>query len=108
MGLLSTHWQVKPGPGVGARLLAGRAGSWSLAAGPGDPRAGVRSLLGVGQGGWFHPQSGLGSRVSQRLHWLACGQGLGLVPGQGPACLVGHGLLASDVCHLRAFPVAQW
>ena len=53
-------------------------------------------------------QSCMGSRVSQRLHWLARGQGLGLVPGQGLACLVGHGLLASDVCHLRAFPVAQW
>lgn len=26
LGLLPTHWQVKPTPGVSARLLAGRAG----------------------------------------------------------------------------------
>ena len=34
---MSTHWQIKPDPGVRAGLLAGRAGSWSLAAGPGIP-----------------------------------------------------------------------
>ena len=37
-GLLPTHWWVKPGPVVNAGLLTGRAGSWSLAAGPRDPR----------------------------------------------------------------------
>ena len=37
LGLLPTHWQVKPGSGVSAGLLVGRAGSWSLAAGPRDP-----------------------------------------------------------------------
>ena len=41
--LLTPSWWVKPGPGVSARLLAGRAGSWSLAAGPRDLRAGVGS-----------------------------------------------------------------
>ena len=35
LGLLPTHWQVKPGPYVNAGLLAGRAGSWSLATGQG-------------------------------------------------------------------------
>ena len=44
--LLPTHWQMKPGPGVSARLLTGRAGSRSLAAGPRDPRARFRSLVG--------------------------------------------------------------
>ena len=47
-GCCPLHWWVKPGPGISARLLAGRAGSWSLATGPRGPRAGVRSLLGVG------------------------------------------------------------
>lgn len=36
---------VKPGPGVSARILAGRAESWSLVAGLRGPRVGVRSLL---------------------------------------------------------------
>ena len=47
-GLLPTHWWVKPDPRVSAKLLAGRAGSWSLAAGPRDPRDCVRSLAGGG------------------------------------------------------------
>ena len=37
---------VKPDPGVSACLLSGRPGSWSLAAGPRDPRAHLRSLSG--------------------------------------------------------------
>ena len=37
LGLWPTHWLVKPDPGLGARLLVGRAGSSSLAAGPGNP-----------------------------------------------------------------------
>lgn len=43
--LLRTHWWVKPGPGISAELLAGRAVSQSLAAEPRDPRAGVRLLV---------------------------------------------------------------
>ena len=42
---------VKPGPKISAGQLAGRAGSWSLAAGPGDPRAGGRSPGGIGGSG---------------------------------------------------------
>ena len=62
LGLLPTHWWVKPGPGVSStRLVAGRGMPPSLAAGPSDPRAGVRSLEG---GRWFLTQSGTGSRVS--------------------------------------------
>lgn len=34
LGLLPTYWQMKPVPGVRARLLAGRARSWSLTVGP--------------------------------------------------------------------------
>ena len=74
MGLLPTHWQVKPGPGVGASLLAERAGSWSLATGPRDPRAGVRSLLGVGQGA--------GSILSQVWVPECPGGGTGLLVGR--------------------------
>ena len=37
LGLLPTDWQVKPDAGFGARLLSGRAGSWSQTAGPGIP-----------------------------------------------------------------------
>ena len=38
LGLLPTHWQVKPGPRVTARLLAGRAESWRVwLQGPGIP-----------------------------------------------------------------------
>ena len=54
LGLLPAHWQVKPDPGVSTGLLTGRAGSWSLAAGSRDPRAGVRSLPGVGREGSCH------------------------------------------------------
>ena len=53
LGLLPTHWQVKPDPGVSASLMTGRAGSWSLASGPQDHRACFRSLWGWGWGwGW--------------------------------------------------------
>ena len=38
---LPAQWYVKPGPGVSAGLLVGRAGSWSLVAGCRGPRAGV-------------------------------------------------------------------
>ena len=38
---------MKPGRGVTAELLIGRAGSWSLPAGPRDARAGVRLLMGA-------------------------------------------------------------
>ena len=38
-GLLPTHWQVKPDSGD---KWAVRAGSWSLGAGPLDPRAHIR------------------------------------------------------------------
>ena len=48
--LLPTHWQVEPDPGISARLLAGTAGSWSLAAGLRGPRARFRLLWG-GVGG---------------------------------------------------------
>ena len=48
VGLLPTHWQVKPDPGVSTRLLIGRAGSWSLAAGLKDPKVPLRLFRGVG------------------------------------------------------------
>ena len=41
---------MKPGPGVSAKLLAGKARSWSLAAGSRDPRVDVRLLGGWGWG----------------------------------------------------------
>lgn len=47
LGLLPTHWQVKPDPGASTGLLSGRAGSWSLAAGPRDLGAHFR-FLGAG------------------------------------------------------------
>ena len=37
LGLLPTCWQVKPDPGVSARLLAGRPGSRVWLQGPGVP-----------------------------------------------------------------------
>ena len=84
-GLLSTHWWVKPGSGVSAGLLAHRAGSWSLATGPRDPTACVRSLVGRG---WFLTQLGTVSRMSQSLCLPANGQ------EQGPAGpRAGSGLL---------------
>ena len=58
--LLPTHWQVKPDPGVTACLLSGRRGSWSLAAGPRDPRAHFRSL----SGRQFMIPLGMGTKVS--------------------------------------------
>lgn len=47
LGLLHAHWWVKPGPGVKAGLLVGRAKSWSLVAEPKGPRAGVGLLEGL-------------------------------------------------------------
>ena len=61
LGLLPAHWWVKPGPRVSARLLAGRARSWSLAAGPRVPRASVRLLV---VGVQFVTQLGMGSKLS--------------------------------------------
>ena len=49
LGLWPTHWEVKPGPGVGARLQSGRAGSWGLAAGPGIPEL-FQIIVGGGRG----------------------------------------------------------
>ena len=48
-GLLPGPWWVTPGPGFGAGLPAGRAGSWGLATGLGDPRAVVGLLAGPGE-----------------------------------------------------------
>ena len=62
VGLLPTHWQIKPDPGVSARLLAGKAGSWGLAAGSRDPKAHFRSLW--GRGCQFLTQLGMGSELS--------------------------------------------
>ena len=42
---------MEAGPGVSGRLLAGRTGSWSLAARPRVLRAGVRSMGVEGWGG---------------------------------------------------------
>ena len=61
LGLLPTPWQVKSDPGVSARLLAGRAGSWNLAAGLRDSRARFKSLVDWGR---FLTQLGVGSGVS--------------------------------------------
>ena len=36
LGLLPSHWQLKPDPGVSAGLLASRACSWSLATAQGS------------------------------------------------------------------------
>ena len=44
---LSAHWWVKPGLGISAGLLVGRAGSYSLVVGPKGPRYDVRLLEGV-------------------------------------------------------------
>ena len=52
LGLLPIHWQVRSSPTVSVGLLAGRAVSWSLAAGPGDPKAGFRLFRGVGEVQW--------------------------------------------------------
>lgn len=48
--LLPTHWQVRQGPGVIAKLLAGADVSYSLAAGPRNPRTRFRYF---GGWGWF-------------------------------------------------------
>lgn len=48
--LLPTHWHVRQGPGVIAKLLAGTAISCSLAAGPRNPRTHFRHF---GGWGWF-------------------------------------------------------
>ena len=94
LGPLPTYWQVEPNSGISARPLAGRAASWSYAAGFRDPRACFRSLaLRKGQ---FRTQLGLGSRVYRRLYWPASGH------SQGPAGpRVGSSLLfAGLVCRL--------
>ena len=77
---------MKPGPGLSASLLAGRAGSCILIAGPRGPRACVRSQVG-----------GAGSRHSwvQGLRYpeacidllQVCRTRVQPVPGQDLACL---------------------
>lgn len=47
--LLPIYLWMEPGLGVNAKLLASISVSWSLAAGPWDPRAGIRYLVGGGQ-----------------------------------------------------------
>ena len=49
LGIVSTHWWLKPGPAASAGSLAGRVGSWGLAAGHRGPRAGIRLLV-IGDG----------------------------------------------------------
>ena len=96
LGRLPTHWQVKPDPGVSAGPPAGRARSWSLAAGPRDPRTPFRSL---GSWGWrFLIQLGMGSRVSRRLRWPASGQDQGPAGPRVGSGLWDGGFLASGVC----------
>ena len=86
LGLLPTHWQMKVDPRDFARLLAGRAGTWSLAAGPTDLRAHFRLLVEgevlhtVGFGFWGVPKvllacwwSGPGPSWSQDRVWQAVG-----------------------------------
>ena len=46
LGLVLAHWWVKPGPGASAVPQMNKAKTWGLAAGPRNPRAGVRSLVG--------------------------------------------------------------
>ena len=48
VGSLAVGVRVQKTLGLLLPTLAGRAGSWSLAAGPRDPRAGIRSLVGRG------------------------------------------------------------
>ena len=107
-GLVLAHWWVKPGPGVSASLLAGRARSWSLVAGPRDPRASV-GFLGVGSGVLFLTQFSVGSGVSWSLCWPASGQGWALAsPRAGSGLLLEGwiprlwdcGFLASSICPL--------
>ena len=69
LGLLPTHWQVKPDPGISTRLLVGRAGSWSLGAGLKDPKVPLRLFRGVGS--WYSWLWGF--EGSGRFHWLASG-----------------------------------
>ena len=100
LGLLPTHWQVKPDPGVSAGLLAGRAGSWSLFAWPRDPRTRFRSLV---RGGGFLIQLGMGSVVSRSLHWPASGEGQA---SAGPG--VGSSLHCGIVVFLLLVSVPWW
>ena len=46
LGLVPTHQWLNIGPEARAGPQLGRVGSWGLAAGPRDPRAGVRLLVG--------------------------------------------------------------
>lgn len=48
-GPLPAHWWLKPSAGFSAGLLVGRAGSWSLVTGLGEPRAVVGLLAGLGE-----------------------------------------------------------
>ena len=47
LGLVPTHWWVRPGPKYSAGPLEGRTVSWDLTARPGVPRAGIGRLVGA-------------------------------------------------------------
>ena len=73
LGLLPTHWQVKPDPEVSVSVVTVRASSWILTAGPRDPRAHFTSLCVCRLGGVSDTVS-VGSRESQTkstldIHW---------------------------------------
>ena len=80
-GLLPTHWQVEPGPGVSARLLAVRAVPGVWLQGPGIPELVLDHCGKWGKRrcrcGQFLIRWGMGSGVSRSLHCPASGQGLG-------------------------------
>lgn len=73
---------VKPDPRVSDRLLASRAGSWNLAAGPRDPRVCLRSMVvGLGVEGLCF--------LTQLVMGLECPKSwVGLLEGKARAQLV--------------------
>ena len=86
LGLVPAHWWVKPGSGASASSLAGRAGFWSLDAGPRGPRAG----LGLQLGGAVPDTTDCNVWGVQSLYWPYSGQGQGPAsPRAGASLLVG-------------------
>ena len=78
LGLVSTHWWVRPGPGDSAGPLVGRGVSWGLAAVPRGPRAGAGLLVDKAQAqlvpGLYWPARGWAESCQGGL-WASGGPG---------------------------------
>ena len=87
---------MKPGPGVSAGLLEGRAGSWSLVAGPRAPAAGVGLLGGWGEQPVPDPVA-YEVQAVPKLVWPAGGESESDLAG-GQVGSAGCGFTTSGVC----------